>query len=35
MQMCNHPLTTAGLEQFMKDWESVPKDQFSETTIGY
>lgn len=26
MQMCNHPLTTAGLEQFMKDWESVPKD---------
>ena len=26
MQMVDHPLTTAGLEKFMKDWESVPKN---------
>lgn len=25
MQMINHPLTTKGIEQFLKDWESVPK----------
>lgn len=25
MQMINHPLTTSGLEKFMKDWETVPK----------
>ncbi len=25
MQMAKHPLTDAGLEQFLKDWESVPK----------
>lgn len=25
MQMIDHPLTTAGLEKFMKDWETVPK----------
>ncbi|MBR7142371.1 MAG: fructose-6-phosphate aldolase [Clostridia bacterium] len=25
-QMANHPLTTNGLAQFMKDWENVPKD---------
>lgn len=23
--MINHPLTTAGIERFLKDWESVPK----------
>lgn len=26
MQMINHPLTTSGLEGFMKDWEKVPKE---------
>jgi transaldolase len=26
MQMVDHPLTTAGLDKFMKDWESVPKN---------
>ncbi len=26
MQLINHPLTTNGLEKFMKDWETVPKD---------
>jgi len=25
MQMIDHPLTTSGLDKFMKDWESVPK----------
>jgi transaldolase len=25
MQMVDHPLTSSGLEKFMKDWESVPK----------
>ena len=25
MQMIGHPLTTAGIERFLKDWESVPK----------
>lgn len=25
MQMINHPLTTKGIEQFLKDWETVPK----------
>ncbi|MCL2159072.1 MAG: fructose-6-phosphate aldolase [Oscillospiraceae bacterium] len=25
MQMVDHPLTSSGLERFMKDWESVPK----------
>ncbi len=25
MQMLKHPLTDAGIEQFLKDWESVPK----------
>lgn len=24
-QMINHPLTTNGIERFLKDWESVPK----------
>lgn len=24
-QLTNHPLTTAGIQQFLKDWESVPK----------
>ncbi|MEN6521171.1 MAG: fructose-6-phosphate aldolase [Armatimonadota bacterium] len=24
-QMFNHPLTDAGIEKFLKDWESVPK----------
>lgn len=24
-QLYNHPLTDAGIEQFLKDWESVPK----------
>ena len=24
-QMINHPLTTAGIERFLKDWEGVPK----------
>ncbi len=24
-QMVNHPLTDAGIERFLKDWESVPK----------
>ena len=23
MQMFNHPLTTAGIERFLKDWESA------------
>ncbi len=26
MQMINHPLTTAGIEKFLKDWETVPKN---------
>ena len=25
MQMIKHPLTTAGIERFLKDWETVPK----------
>ena len=25
MQMINHPLTKSGIDQFLKDWESVPK----------
>ncbi len=25
MQSINHPLTTSGIERFLKDWESVPK----------
>ncbi|MEG1779219.1 MAG: fructose-6-phosphate aldolase [Oscillospiraceae bacterium] len=25
MQSINHPLTTAGIERFLKDWETVPK----------
>jgi transaldolase len=25
MQMIDHPLTTAGISKFMKDWEKVPK----------
>lgn len=25
MQMIEHPLTKAGIERFLKDWESVPK----------
>lgn len=25
-QMINHPLTTAGIERFLKDWETVPKN---------
>ncbi len=25
MQMINHPLTTSGIERFLKDWETVPK----------
>jgi len=25
VQMINHPLTTSGIERFLKDWESVPK----------
>ena len=25
MQMLKHPLTDAGIERFLKDWESVPK----------
>ncbi len=25
MQMINHPLTTSGIEKFLKDWENVPK----------
>lgn len=25
MQMIKHPLTDAGIEKFLKDWESVPK----------
>lgn len=24
-QMVNHPLTTAGIERFLKDWETVPR----------
>lgn len=24
-QMIKHPLTDAGIERFLKDWESVPK----------
>jgi transaldolase len=24
-QMISHPLTTAGIERFLKDWEGVPK----------
>ena len=24
-QMINHPLTTSGIERFLKDWESVPQ----------
>lgn len=26
MQCINHPLTTSGIEKFLKDWESVPKN---------
>ena len=26
MQMIEHPLTTLGIERFLKDWESVPKE---------
>ena len=25
LQMFNHPLTDAGIERFLKDWESVPE----------
>ena len=25
MQMISHPLTTSGIERFLKDWEGVPK----------
>jgi len=25
MDMCNHPLTTAGIDKFLKDWEKVQK----------
>ena len=25
-QMVNHPLTSAGIERFLKDWETVPKN---------
>lgn len=25
MQCINHPLTTSGIERFLKDWETVPK----------
>jgi transaldolase len=25
MQLCKHPLTDAGIEKFLKDWEKVPK----------
>jgi len=25
MQLINHPLTTSGIDKFLKDWESVPK----------
>jgi len=25
MQMINHPLTSSGIERFLKDWENVPK----------
>lgn len=25
-RMINHPLTTAGIERFLKDWETVPKN---------
>lgn len=25
MQLCRHPLTDAGIERFLKDWEKVPK----------
>lgn len=25
MQMMNHPLTSSGIEKFLKDWETVPK----------
>ncbi len=25
MQMMNHPLTSSGIEKFLKDWEAVPK----------
>jgi len=24
-QLCNHPLTDAGIQQFLKDWEKVPQ----------
>lgn len=24
-QMVGHPLTTAGIDRFLKDWETVPK----------
>lgn len=27
MQMTKHPLTDKGIEQFLKDWETVPKNQ--------
>ena len=26
VQMTKHPLTDAGIERFLKDWESVPKN---------
>ena len=25
IQLAKHPLTDAGIEKFLKDWESVPK----------
>ena len=25
-QMINHPLTDKGIERFLKDWETVPKN---------
>jgi transaldolase len=24
-QLVNHPLTDSGIQQFLKDWEKVPK----------
>lgn len=26
LQMCDHPLTKSGIERFLKDWETVPKN---------
>ena len=27
LQMTKHPLTDAGIERFLKDWEGVPKSK--------